>query len=44
MQPILVYMCKDADGRFPFNPVSVNFLTEVTKTTFAVGMLFIQVN
>ncbi|GAQ80976.1 udp-galactose transporter [Klebsormidium nitens] len=42
MQPILVYMCKDADGTFPFNPVSVNFLTEVTKTTFAVGMLLTQ--
>uniref|UniRef100_A0A0D9V917 CMP-sialic acid transporter 3 n=1 Tax=Leersia perrieri TaxID=77586 RepID=A0A0D9V917_9ORYZ len=41
LQPILVYMCK-VDGKFKFSPVSVNFLTEITKIIFAIIMLFIQ--
>lgn len=42
MQPILVFMSK-VDGSFKFSPVSVNFLTEVTKVLFAVIMLLLQV-
>jgi hypothetical protein len=35
-------MCK-VDGKFKFSPVSVNFLTEITKVIFAIIMLFFQV-
>ncbi|XP_057524258.1 CMP-sialic acid transporter 5-like [Amaranthus tricolor] len=41
LQPVLVYMSK-VDGKFNFSPVSVNFLTEVTKVVFAIVMLLIQ--
>ncbi|KAJ4723251.1 CMP-sialic acid transporter 3 [Melia azedarach] len=41
LQPILVYMSK-VDGRFKFSPISVNFLTEVTKVLFAIVMLLFQ--
>lgn len=41
LQPILVYMSK-VDGRFKFSPISVNFLTEMTKVLFAIVMLFFQ--
>ncbi|XP_022992273.1 CMP-sialic acid transporter 3-like [Cucurbita maxima] len=41
MQPILVYMSK-VDGKFMFSPISVNFLTEITKVIFAIVMLIIQ--
>ncbi|KAL3520429.1 hypothetical protein ACH5RR_018578 [Cinchona calisaya] len=41
LQPILVYMSK-VDGSFKFSPISVNFLTEVTKFVFAVIMLCCQ--
>ncbi|GJS75602.1 CMP-sialic acid transporter 3-like protein [Tanacetum coccineum] len=41
LQPILVYMSK-VDGKFNFSPISVNFLTEVTKVVFALIMLLIQ--
>ncbi|CAK9313703.1 unnamed protein product [Citrullus colocynthis] len=41
LQPILVYMSK-VDGKFMFSPISVNFLTEVTKVIFAIVMLIIQ--
>jgi len=34
-----VHLSKDEDGHFAFHPVSVNFLTEATKCTFAVGTL-----
>lgn len=43
LQPILVYMSK-VDGKFNFSPISVNFLTEITKVFFAIVMLFLQVN
>ncbi|KAK4404091.1 CMP-sialic acid transporter 4 [Sesamum angolense] len=43
LQPVLVYMSK-VDGRFKFSPISVNFLTEVTKVLFAILMLIIQGN
>jgi hypothetical protein len=42
LQPILVFMSK-VDGKFQFSPISVNFLTEVTKVVFAIVMLIIQV-
>ncbi|KAK4266501.1 hypothetical protein QN277_027408 [Acacia crassicarpa] len=41
LQPILVYMSK-VDGKFNFSPISVNFLTELTKVLFAIVMLLIQ--
>ncbi|XP_031479293.1 CMP-sialic acid transporter 3-like [Nymphaea colorata] len=41
LQPVLVFMSK-VDGRFKFSPISVNFLTEVTKVLFAIIMLLIQ--
>ena len=31
------------DGKFMFSPISVNFLTEITKVIFAIVMLIIQV-
>ena len=34
-------MAKDADGKFPFSPISVNFLVEVAKTLFALGTLIV---
>lgn len=43
LQPILVYMSKNSDGKFSYNPVSVNFLTEVCKVIFALGVLLISV-
>lgn len=43
LQPILVFMCK-VDGKFQFSPISVNFLTEVTKVFFAMIMLIIEVS
>ncbi|KAG6547102.1 hypothetical protein Mapa_011353 [Marchantia paleacea] len=42
LQPILVYMSK-VDGKFLFNPVSVNFLTELAKVAFAMCMLLFAV-
>ncbi|XP_020595603.1 CMP-sialic acid transporter 4-like isoform X1 [Phalaenopsis equestris] len=41
LQPVLVYMSK-VDGKFKFSPVSVNFLTELTKVLFAIVMLLFQ--
>ncbi|KAF4394990.1 hypothetical protein F8388_017718, partial [Cannabis sativa] len=41
LQPILVYMSK-VDGKFNFSPISVNFLTELTKVVFAIVMLILQ--
>ncbi|XP_044947604.1 CMP-sialic acid transporter 4-like [Hordeum vulgare subsp. vulgare] len=43
LQPILVFMCK-VDGKFQFSPISVNFLTELTKVFFAMIMLIIEVS
>ena len=43
LQPVLVHLSKNAQGSFSFNPVSINFLVEVVKTTFAVGMLILYV-
>lgn len=43
LQPVLVHLSKNAQGSFSFNPVSINFLVEVVKTTFAIGMLLLYV-
>ncbi len=40
---MLVHMAKDSDGKFPFNPVSVNLLVELAKTLFALGTLVLYV-
>ncbi len=37
-------MSKNAEGTFSFNPVSINFLVEVVKTTFAIAMLVVYVS
>jgi len=37
-------MSKNAEGKFSFNPVSINFLVEVVKTTFAIAMLLFYVS
>lgn len=39
MQPVLVHLSKNKEGKFSFNPVSVNLLVEVTKTVFALLVL-----
>jgi len=39
MQPILVHMSKDAQGKFSYNPVSVNLVTEIFKVIFAICTL-----
>lgn len=44
LQPVLVHMSKNAQGKFSFNPVSVNFLVEVVKTVFAIIMLMTYVS
>ena len=44
LQPVLVHMSKNSEGKFSFNPVSINFLVEVVKTTFAIAMLVIYVS
>ncbi|KAL3159295.1 hypothetical protein ABBQ32_011251 [Trebouxia sp. C0010 RCD-2024] len=41
LQPVLVHLSKNAQGRFSFNPVSISFLVEVVKTTFAIIMLIV---
>lgn len=43
LQPVLVHMSKNTEGKFSFNPVSVNFLVEVVKTFFAIVMLMTYV-
>ena len=40
---MLVHLSKNAQGNFSFNPVSINFLVEVVKTMFAIGMLILYV-
>jgi len=42
LQPILVHMSKDKHGKFSYSPISVNFLTEVTKCMFAIVLLVYQ--
>ena len=44
MQPVLVHLSKNKEGTYSFDPVSVNFMTEILKTVFAVVTLFIFVS
>lgn len=44
LQPVLVHMSKNTQGKFSFNPVSVNFLVEVVKIIFAIIMLITYVS
>ncbi|XRB06007.1 CMP-sialic acid transporter [Pycnococcus provasolii] len=39
LQPILTHMSKNKSGKFSYSPVSVNFLVEVVKVLFSVGLL-----
>ncbi len=41
---MLVHLSKNGSGSFSYNPVSVNFLTEVFKTLFALCMLLALVS
>ncbi|GAX83866.1 hypothetical protein CEUSTIGMA_g11291.t1 [Chlamydomonas eustigma] len=41
MQPVLVHLSKNKQGSYSFDPVSVNFMTELAKTAFAVVTLLI---
>ncbi len=41
LAPVLVHMAKDANGQFPFSPISVNLLVEIAKTLFALGTLVV---
>ena len=44
LQPVLVHMSKNTQGKFSFNPISVNFLVEVVKIIFAIIMLMTYVS
>lgn len=44
MQPVLVHLSKNKEGTYSFDPVSVNFMTEILKTVFAVITLLIFVS
>jgi hypothetical protein len=44
LQPVLVHLSKNKSGKFSFNPVSVNLLTELAKTTFAFCVLLALVS
>lgn len=44
LQPVLVYMSKNEDGKYSFDPVSVNFLTEILKTSIAFSVLLVLVS
>jgi hypothetical protein len=44
LAPVLVHMSKGPDGKFPFHPVSINLLVEVSKTVFATIVLMIYVS
>lgn len=39
LQPILTHMSKNQHGKFSYSPVSVNFLVEVAKVLFSIGLL-----
>jgi hypothetical protein len=43
LQPVLVHLSKNKDGKYNFNPVSVNFMVELTKTTIALIVLLVVV-
>lgn len=37
-------MSKDADGKYGYNPITVNLMVEVVKTLFALGTLIAYVS
>eukprot|EP00879_Flechtneria_rotunda_P018869 GHRR01019806.1.p1 GENE.GHRR01019806.1~~GHRR01019806.1.p1 ORF type:complete len:305 (+),score=54.88 GHRR01019806.1:786-1700(+) len=39
LQPVLVHLSKNKSGKFSFNPISVNLMTEVCKVIFALLVL-----
>ncbi len=41
MQPVLVHLSKNKEGTYSFDPLSLNFMTEITKTLFALVTLII---
>jgi hypothetical protein len=41
---VLVHLSKNKDGKFSFDPISVNLLTEVAKSLFALGVLLLVVS
>jgi hypothetical protein len=44
LQPVLVHLSKNDKGKFSFNPLSVNLMTEVFKVVFALVVLLILVS
>lgn len=44
LQPVLVHMSKNKKGTYSFDPVSVNFMVELTKTVYALITLLIFVS
>lgn len=43
LQPVLVHLSKNDKGKFSFNPLSVNLMTEVFKVVFALVVLLVLV-
>eukprot|EP00877_Chromochloris_zofingiensis_P012402 jgi/Chrzof1/7415/Cz02g22130.t1 len=41
LQPVLVHLSKNKDGKFTFNPVSINLMVELAKSVFALLVLFV---
>lgn len=44
LQPVLVHLSKNKDGKFTFNPVSINLMVELAKSVFALLVLFVLVS
>jgi hypothetical protein len=44
LQPVLVHLSKNKSGKFSFNPISVNLMTEVCKVIFALTVLLCLVS
>jgi hypothetical protein len=43
LQPVLVHLSKNKSGKFSFNPISVNLMTEICKVIFALTVLLFLV-
>ncbi|KAF8068383.1 CMP-sialic acid transporter 2 [Scenedesmus sp. PABB004] len=43
LQPVLVHLSKNESGKFSFNPISVNLMTEIFKVASALGVLLVLV-
>ena len=44
LQPVLVHLSKNSHGTYSFNPVVLNFMIELAKTTFALITLLMFVS